>query len=163
MPCTSSAPSAQEIKASHSVASQLKHLADELTHSCDVLREYILGHADHTQVMKHVNRQAGRAFEVLEQKAQGPYVRVDSDLLDHVESLVSEYVWLNSFATREAKVKPADFEKINRDQIEHRKEDIARLIKTFANDGDTSRLRRVLDANAGSPLAPQLGFDPDDF
>lgn len=165
MPCNSDhmAPTQQEIKASNGVASQLKHLADELTHSCDVLREYILGNADHTQVMKHVNRQAGRAFEVLEKKSQGLYVRVDNGLLEHVESLVDEYTWLNAFATREAKVKPSDFDRISKDQYEHRKEDIARLIKTFANSGDIPRLRLVLDATANAPLAPQLGFDPDDF
>lgn len=48
-------------------------------------------------------------------------------------------------------------------QIEHRKADLDRLIRTLtdAEDIDYDRLRKVLDADPYLPLESQLGFDPD--
>lgn len=48
-------------------------------------------------------------------------------------------------------------------QIKHRKEDLARLEKTFIKDQDTENLQKVWDADPMQPLEPQLGFNPDDF
>lgn len=163
MPCTSSEPSVAEIQASEGIASQLAHLANELTYSSDMLREYLLGNLDHSQVMKHVNRDVDRAVNAMVDKAKRLYVRVKPELIEAVRDAVEDYKWLNAFVTREAKMKPADFDKVKADQIEHRKDDIKRLIRTFAEAGDISNLRKVLDANPNGPLAPQLGFDPDAY
>lgn len=48
-------------------------------------------------------------------------------------------------------------------QVEHRKADLDRLIRTLTDteDIDYDRLRNVLDADPTRPLEPQLGFDPD--
>jgi len=162
MPC-SSEPSRWEYEQHEGMTSQFRVLADRLTHANDVIREYLLGNVEHSVVMKFINLDVERASTVLIKKAQGLYVRVNPDIIQHVEELVADYKWLNDFATRQTKMKPSDFDRVKADQFEHRKEDIARLIKTFANDGDISKLRLVLDASASAPLAPQLGFDPDDY
>lgn len=70
-------------------------------------------------------------------------------------------------------LRPAMWMKIGREQIKHRKEDLARLDRTLrealrkAKPGVTNvtllyeRLGRVVAADPSKPLEPQLGFDPD--
>ncbi len=51
-------------------------------------------------------------------------------------------------------------------QIEHRKDDLNRLVKAFAKnptEKNKERLKKVLDADPTKPLEPQLGFNPDDY
>lgn len=165
MPCRSDymEPTRAEREASAGIASQLKHLADELTHSCDALREYLLGNSSQSEVMRHVNRDATRAKNALGEKAKKLYVQVPAGLVQHVEEMVIEYNWLNAFATRQEKMRPVDYETILADQIEHREQDLRRLLKTFAESVDRERLALVLSADKNKPLKPQLGFDPDDF
>lgn len=59
---------------------------------------------------------------------------------------------------------PQDFlEQIDKRQIAHRKVDLKRLVRTFTKAKDAERLALVWAADPNKPLAPQLGFDPDDF
>ena len=53
--------------------------------------------------------------------------------------------------------------KVKSKQIAHRKEDLARLEKTFRESKDALRLGKVLLADANEQFEPQLGFNPDDF
>jgi hypothetical protein len=52
---------------------------------------------------------------------------------------------------------------VSKDQIAHRKEDLARLKQTFQKKGDFFRFEKVILADPKKPLEPQLGFDPDVF
>lgn len=52
---------------------------------------------------------------------------------------------------------------VNFDQIKHRKEDLARLKKTFKKSKDAEKLGLVMLADPKEPLEPQLGFDPDEY
>jgi hypothetical protein len=60
-------------------------------------------------------------------------------------------------------VNPDERKKIEKEQIKHRKEDLARLKKTFTDQRDAKRLGLVMLADPKRPLEAQLGFDPDDF
>ena len=60
-------------------------------------------------------------------------------------------------------IPPKVFKKVEADQIKHRKEDLARLEKTFRASKDAERLGKVILADPKKPLEPQLGFNPDDF
>ena len=53
--------------------------------------------------------------------------------------------------------------KITKAQVAHRKEDLARLEKTFTKAKDAKRLEKVWDADPTKELEPQLGFNPDKF
>jgi hypothetical protein len=61
------------------------------------------------------------------------------------------------------KVPKTIMNKIRKDQVEHRKEDLARLERKFIKNRDTERLNKVWAADPKKPLEPQLGFDPDEF
>jgi hypothetical protein len=52
---------------------------------------------------------------------------------------------------------------ISKNQVEHRKEDLARLKETFRQRNDFGRFEKVILADPKKPLEPQLGFDPDAF
>jgi hypothetical protein len=52
---------------------------------------------------------------------------------------------------------------VNKEQVKHRKQDLARLKKAFTKSRDAERLGKVMLADPNKPLEPQLGFDPDEF
>lgn len=53
--------------------------------------------------------------------------------------------------------------RVGLEQVDHRKADLARLEKTFIQAQDIARLEKVWNADPAFPLAPQLGFNPDDY
>ncbi len=155
-------PTPTERMETNKVNSELKTLADELTHSCDVLREYLLGSND-VPVFKHVNRNYSARVLNLVDKSGGLYVKANAGLLDHVTELNTNYIYVNALLVSGVDITPEIVEVLNKQQIEHREADLKRLMKVFADNLDRVRLRKVLDADATKPLAPQLGFDPDEF
>lgn len=106
-------------------------------------------------------------------------LKEDLDRLTHENDMLREIVL--KLATKDDM--PAEiWTKINQNQIEHRKEDLARLEKEFRliaweylhSQGPSAltlpgfleivaRLKLVQEADPKKPLAEQLGFDPDDF
>lgn len=62
-----------------------------------------------------------------------------------------------------AYISDSEMNMILKDQLQHRKEDLARLKKTFLKSKDALRLGKVMLADPKKPLEPQLGFNPDDF
>ncbi len=155
-------PTPTERMETSKVNSELKTLADELTHSCDVLREYLLGSND-VPVFKHVNRNYSARLLNLVDRNSGLYVKANAGLLDHVSQLNSSYIYVNALLTSGVEMTPELIAILEKQQTEHREADLKRLMRTFANNLDRVRLRKVLDADATKPLAPQLGFDPDEF
>ena len=170
MPCRSDYmdPTPGEHKATNAVNKDLKTLADQITFSSDVLREYIL--SGQGKILKHVNIPYRKAFDILAKKAKDLYVAADHGLIKHVDDLSQNYNWLNTQVIEldegnalPSQVKDAMLAEVEKQQVEHRKADIARLVKVFAARQDYAALRVCIDADVTKPLDPQLGFSPDDF
>lgn len=137
--------------------------ANELTHENDMLRETLL--------------------------ALQPYQLVT--VLDEIIQRVDDENWSNIYAEERSQIVGAfetwlednlqgvtkeTWDKIQADQVEHRKEDLRRLQLTFKDmwmkiadmESDAANViwekwDRVRKADPQKPLQPQLGFDPDDF
>lgn len=62
-----------------------------------------------------------------------------------------------------ANLTKAQRDKILKDQIAHRKEDLKRLKQVFTDNKDATKLGKVILADPKKPLKPQLGFDPDQY
>lgn len=97
-----------------------------------------------------------------EMRKQLEKYKTDLDNLTHDNDMLREAI------LKASKTNPELFDKkvlhiANFDQIKHRKEDLARLKKTFTKMKDAERLGLVMLADPKEPLEPQLGFDPDDF
>jgi hypothetical protein len=167
MPCRSEymEPNANEKGAAAEIRSQFEEIGDRATASADTLREYLLGNVAAQKILTVVNQPLADEFERLEELNTKNYVKVSEPFLSQVERLVSEYVNVNEIVTHTGKDSLDDELKaeILEVQIEHRKADLARLMKTFAASGDTERLRKVIDADPMEPLTVQLGFSPDEF
>lgn len=94
-----------------------------------------------------------------------------------LDRLTRENDWLREVTIRLVEgesVTKQELARIRRDQTAHRKEDLARLEKSFrgsiadqkamGREGQTdlhAKLGLVVTADPSHPLAPQLGFDPD--
>lgn len=79
---------------------------------------------------------------------------------------------LNLINDKDYQLPAAVVKAVTKNQVKHRKEDLARLEKTFRQsikdaEGDQPELfellGRVLTADPDKDLTPQLGFDPDDY
>ena len=145
---------------------QLEDLGNRATVGADMLREYILGNYAAERVLHVMNMDLSAEYVRLRELDDKAYVKVDEKFRAQVNQLVDEYEWVMGVVLDKSKGKPIDKDvlaKVKGDQEEHREADLSRLMKTFAASGDRKRMRAVLDAHAGMPLAAQLGFDPDDF
>jgi hypothetical protein len=85
-----------------------------------------------------------------------------ADNLTHENDMLREAI-LKAAETNPELFKKNILDMVLADQIEHRKEDLKRLKKTFMKSKDAERLGKVMLANPKLPLEPQLGFDPDEF
>jgi len=145
----------------------MREALDRLTHENDVLREALLALRPYTLV----------------KTLSGIIKKVDDDQWSNIFDEERDQIVGAFEAYLEELGIPSDvWDKIQEDQVEHRKEDLRRLEKTFNDkladlyksgrrwDGFKEerntlfdRLRKVEEADPDKPLAPQLGFDPDDF
>lgn len=158
-------PTPQEREETKKVRRELEALGDKATYSTDVLREYLLGNMTERQILPHVGHQYewDSEFDKLKARNLKLYVKVDQGLIEQVNELFEEYIWLNDLANRMEPPTKKQLEQIRKAQVEHRKADVARLLKSLGAAGDVERLRKVLDVDVNKPLEPQLGFSPDDF
>lgn len=100
--------------------------------------------------------------EVRKLKADLERIKKAADKLTHDNDMLREAVL--KAANSDPKLYTKTFlKKVGVDQIKHRKEDLARLEKTFRDSKDAERLGKVMLADPNHPLEPQLGFDPDKF
>lgn len=158
-------PNAHEKGAAAEIRAQFEEIGDRATAGADTLREYLLGNVAAQKILTVVNQPLDEEFGKLEQLNAKNYVKVSEEFLSQVRRLVAEYESINDIATHTGKDSLDDETKawIMDAQIDHRKADLARLMKTFAASGDTERLRKVIDADPMQPLTAQLGFSPDEF
>jgi len=169
MPCRSDYmdPTPSEHQATNAVNTAAKGLADRLTYSADVLREFFLSGKKTGVPLDHVNLAYSNEWDHLRKRAGKLYYMVPADagLLAHVEDLLAQYIEANQALVDNVSgpARASIRAKLKRQQIAHRKADLARLMRTFADKGDTVRLRKVLDADPNKPLDDQLGFSADAF
>lgn len=165
MPCRSDymEPTAEERKATRELRESVEALGDKLTYSMDVIREYLLGNMELPATLAFINFDADGEYVRLREKNDKLYVKVPAETMAQVNKMVSQYEELNELATRMEPPSKKQLQKIEKDQIEHRERDLRRLMKTLAAAGERELLKRVLDADNKKPLAPQLGFNPDDY
>lgn len=167
MPCRSDYmdPTPTEHAATNKVNKDAKDLADRVTYSSDVLRDWIL-EGSHAEILSHVNLPYREQLVDLLNRAEKLYYMVPADkgLLAHCKELVDNYYWLEEKAKQDGQTLTFnDTEKVWQQQVTHRKADIARLLVVMAKRQDHAALRRLLDADPTKPLEPQLGFSPDAF
>lgn len=126
----------------------------------DLLREYLLGNVAVQRILPLLNQKLEEEIKNLRDTHL-----VSAIEFDRVCDLVGEYEELNTLVTSIGKdtLSAKDKVVIEQRQIQHRNEDLIRLMKTFADSGDRDRLRVVIDADPNKPLQAQLGFDPDEF
>lgn len=158
-------PTAEERGAAAEIRSQFEEIGDRATHGADILREYLLGNVAAHRILDKVNQPLGDEYVRLREIDDKAYVKVDAKFRAQINQLVDDYERINDLVKTTGKDSLDDETKawLMNAQIDHRKADLARLMKVFANLGDTENLRKVIDADPMQPLAPQLGFDADDF
>lgn len=168
MPCRSDymEPTGEERAQTKALREEFQALGDAACADADVLREYALGNVAAERILGRVNKDYGDKYNKLVLRNRDLYIKVSESVIGDVLVLVLDYHEADRLAHDKAAGKPlADDELDNAEvvQIEHREADLRRLMKTFGETGDRERLRKVLDADNTKPLAPQLGFDPDEF
>lgn len=173
-------PTAQEVDRLHGKELELKSLADKMVFAADVLRDILI----ETKGKKGA-LQSGQA--VLVGKYTGESAGLLKDAEQALESVKREYAYQNGSgsSTENAylrarseyeyviqivnrmldgeKIYAAEYKDINKQQVEHRKGDIQRLIRVFADKKDFKMIAKLAQVDFNLPLEPQLGFNPDDF
>lgn len=160
MPCNSDymIPTPAENELAAELERQYKRVADETTHALDMLRECALG-ADPKTMWRLLSFHPEVTLAALDKQANQSYLQPFAGIVKHAHQLNAQYAdLLQAMATG-----TVDEEAVRTEQVAHRKLDLARLLRELRAAGDTVRLRKVLDADPTQPLAPQLGFDPNDF
>src|SRR6476620_2162684 len=113
------------------VNQRFKDFADSLTCANDLIREYIIGEEGASEAVSNMMSMEA-SQDIALQKLKENYVQPSAGIISHCEELLKTFKWLcyvvnNRDATAISKVK--------KDQTKHRKSDIDRLMKTFANSG----------------------------
>lgn len=104
---------------------------------------------------------ASHADATRRQDAKERKLKKDLDRLTHEGDMLREAII--ALVDEGTPPSPDVMELIAEKQIEHRKEDLKRLEKTFREKKDAERLGKTMLADPQFPLEPQLGFDPDAF
>lgn len=164
MPCSSEhmEPTPGELRETARVRELVENLADRLTHANDVLREYLLGNKTEKEILPFISYDAERRYVELRKQNDKLYVKVDAGEMAKTNELVDRYIQLNSLATRMEPPTKKQLAQIEKEQVAHRDEDIRRILRTAASADDRELMRKALSCDVNSPLAPQLGFDPDE-
>lgn len=125
--------------------------ADHITHEMDVLREQLLDNPE------NVGEEQQKSFKSLLNKfLMMNFDPVKSGVRDRIHSEAARIITaMDNHSVIEAI--------LSGDQVEHRKEDLMRVIMYFAKRKDLDAIKRVIDVDLNKPLEPQLGFDPDDY
>ena len=171
MPCNSDhlAPTRDEREEADQWMTSARALLDEVVSFDDRLRELILSGdklgaaravagAPPGRFLRESGILAGSLNEVY-----GPAVTEGHrQMLLALRQQVGEHLKLVDDASSDS-ICPERLAQIEADQVEHRKADLDRLMKTLGAAGDRERLAKVVAADPAQPLEPQLGFDPDQF
>ena len=165
MPCRSDymEPTYDETRESLALRKKFEDLGDRATHGADVLREYLLNGGE--EPYKYVSLHLGVELTKLKAQNSKLYVQVPQSLVDQISELVDMYEEVNTLLVTRGQSghTKKQLKHLGSAQEEHREQDLRRLMKTFGEAGDRVRLAKVLAADNTKPLAPHLGFDPDEF
>lgn len=96
------------------------------------------------------------------ERAKNEKMKKDLDRLTVENDRLREAL-LNIINDKDYQLPAAVVKEVTKSQEKHRKEDLARLKKTFLASKDAERLGLVILADPSKELEPQLGFNPDDF
>lgn len=160
MPCRSD-PQYVTVYDYSSQNSEMRTMADELTHELDIVREDILAGRpfdSNGRLYKMVNKSTKDSLTEPRSWVSESYTNStpkDQVLSDYLDSLYRE---ADEYLSREY-----DLDEVYERQVAHRKEDIKRLRLTFIENDDEENLLKTLDIDYSEPLEDQLGFDPDSF
>lgn len=177
MPCNSDYmnPSPKEIKRLSEKEGRLKGITDGIVSSSDMLREFALNKSIDNRSFRAIAKPfVDGAYAVIKSgdalcdEIRGEYAfnGYHTGVLDAFKRASSEY---ESVIDIVAKILKGDkppkelFDKIEKDQVEHRKGDISRLIKVFTDKGDFATVATLASVDFTKPLESQIGFDPDAY
>lgn len=124
-------------------------LADDLTHDMYVLREILLADA------KSVSEGEKNTFK----KFLDDFLRLDfetnkSDVRDRI---FNEAVHIITIFNRPDLAETLLLD----DQVQHRQEDLMRIIEYFAKNNNLDAIRRIVNVDLAQPLESQIELDPD--
>lgn len=179
MPCNSDYmnPTAGEKKALSTFEKKLNGVSDAMVVGADAMREIVLNNKKSifdNLFISSVMLTAANAYilqgDRIVNEIKNSYAyrcgSKECGALDVYARARAEYqevleVFVNFAEGKKVSVKSLN--NIRKRQEEHRKEDIKRLIKVFADKGDFLTVTKLANADTTLPLEPQIGFNPDDF
>lgn len=145
---------------------EVREQADRAMHSLDNTRECILGNRewplsrlDARQVAEQVRQRAEGLRSSLSPPYESPMPSVDFEMVDILTAMLEEEQDLVERYVQGS----LNLAEVEMDQVVHRKRDIVRLIKFFADKGDLEEVGRLLTIDPRKFLEPQLGYDPDRY
>lgn len=157
MPCHVDPPTASEKSQAREAA--LEH-ANFYMHQADMLRELLLAENPNKTEVENFVLESSTAQQDLPYISAYGKSRADEDMInEHYEQWARAMSVADAFLTRGRFGRKA----IEKDQIAHRKVDIQRLIKTFADQGKFDKIAPLLTVDFTKPLEPQIGYDPDKY
>lgn len=167
MPCRSDymEPTPGERAESAEVRQLFENIGNKACHYSDILRECLLGEIPLAEALPYVNHDLDGEYLRAVPKLEGLYVSVDEKTRCKTNELVQGYTDTNELLINGGpdNLSNQQLHDIRQKQRGHRQEDLDRLMRHFASVNDKVRLRKVLEADAGKLLKPQLGFDPDEY
>lgn len=180
MPCNTDYmyPTQGEISQLHKRELQLKEIADKMVFATDVVRDIILDSKgkllikDSYKVITIEGYLHSRDLlekqgaEALEQVIHSYAHTKGLNTEDVYRRAQSEYTYVLDIAVRfiaGEKIYIKEIRNIEKQQVEHRKGDIQRLILHFADKKDFRMIRTLSSVDFTLPLEPQIGFDPDKY
>lgn len=180
MPCNSDYmyPTQAEINRLHEKELALKEIADRMVFNADVIRDLLLENKG--KLTKTAQVAAGMVgkyigeYDGLRQRGESARIAVvneyaasrNNSTIKTYEKAHDQYAYLIPIAGRflaGEKVYAKEYKDVEKQQIEHRKGDIQRLVTVFNDRGDWKMLKKVINVDFTQPLEPQLGFSPDDY
>lgn len=167
MPCQVYEPYEEEIYRKEHEAKenarkqQWYSVADELTHVLDESRERLL--AD-LPLLPGVEQFIIESVEKIEEISTRNQMKILK--MKETERLVKEsqdVLHANKQVIQKNKMLKTVGKRIEKAQIQHRKEDIVRVIHFYADRFDFEEVARVAKVDVSKPIINQLGYDPDDL
>ena len=141
--------------------------ADVLTHMLDEAREELIaGRCVNGKAMRKIEELSEEVKEISHREPSDGLILVDRFMPKETDRLLREtedVVTADKQMLNKGKMLKTVGKKINKSQEQHRKEDLVRVIRHFADKFDFEEVARAASCDVSQPLIPQLGYDPDDL
>lgn len=176
MPCRVDPPTNYERAQLSDAERTFEKVLDSMTHKADMVREIILSAGGQ---QKNLTADQALALGALLEGRSGLLAKFRDQVaaIDRLwlspasgstyhlkDKVLNEYLQATNVAERMVETgKKVGIAAIHKAQVKHRKEDIKRLIKHFADKKDFDMVAKLAQVDFEKPLEPQIGFDPDDF